>query len=231
VSFHLSAWPARNGADNGPIKRSTIREMHTPQFNFLNTWNRDWDNEPCTKMIGYGYGLGIAMDCKRITRISHGGALPGFGSNYAFFPNYGIGIMAFGNLTYTTPIPYDTIEKLLFGTLDLKSRKLPVSDILKQRKNDILDLIDNGTIQLDAPIFADNFFLDESKEKRMAQIQEILNKAGTIKKSHELRPRNQLRGDFNIECENGDISIFFTLTPEHHPMVQRLDVSFSPKEN
>lgn len=231
VSFHLSAWPARNDTDHGPIKRSTIREMHTPQFNFLNTWNRDWDNEPCTKMIGYGYGLGIAMDCKRITRISHGGALPGFGSNYAFFPNYGIGIMAFGNLTYTTPIPYDTIEKLLFGTLDLKSRKLPVSDILKQRKNDILDLIDNGTIQLDAPIFADNFFLDESKEKRMAQIQEILNKAGTIKKSHELRPRNQLRGDFNIECENGDISIFFTLTPEHHPMVQRLDVSFSPKEN
>ncbi|MDC6366350.1 MULTISPECIES: serine hydrolase [Flavobacteriaceae] len=230
VSFHLAAWPSRSDGDNGPVKRSSVREMHTPQFNFLNSWNRDRNNEPCARMIGYGYGLGISMDCKRITRISHGGALPGFGSNYAFFPDYGIGIMAFGNRTYTGPVPYDKIEQLLFETLDLQTRKLPVSDILKKRKEDILDLINNGKVNLDAPIFADNFFLDRSKDKRTQEIQEILDKAGAIKKSQDIRPRNQLRGDFTIECKNGTINIFFTLTPEKNPMIQRLDVSFSPNE-
>ncbi len=231
VSFHLSAWPARSDQDNGPVKRNSIREMHTPQFNFLNSWNRDWNNEPCASMIGYGYGLGISMDCKRITRISHGGALPGFGSNYAFFPKYGIGIMAFGNLTYTTPIPYDKVEKLLFSTLDLQARKLPFSDILKQRKEEIAGLIKNGKVNLDKEIFAENFFLDISKEKRTKEIQEILDNAGTVINIHDIVPRNQLRGDFTMQCENGNVKVFFTLTPEKVPMVQKLSLSFKPNDN
>jgi len=226
MSFHLSAWPARSDKDNGPIKRSTVREMHTPQFNFLNSWNRDWNNEPCASMIGYGYGLGISIDCKRIIRVSHSGALPGFASNYAFFPDYGIGIMAFGNLTYETPIPYDKIEKILFETLDLKARRFPVSDILKQRKEEIISLIENRKINLDKNIFAENFFLDFSKERRTKEIQEILDEAGAIVNVQGIATSNQLRGTFRIQCENGTIRIFFTLTPEKTPMIQEMSFSF-----
>jgi hypothetical protein len=169
------------------------------------------------------------MDCKRIKRISHGGALPGFGSNYAFFPEYGIGIMAFGNLTYTTPIPYDKIEKILFETLNLKPRRLPSSTILEQRKEEISSLITSKEVNLDKDIFAENYFLDISKERRLKEIQEVLDKAGTIKNIQKLSPRNQLRGNFKIQCKNGEIIIFFTLTPEKTPMVQKLDVSFKTK--
>jgi len=231
VSFHLSAWPPRNDPDKGPLKRSSIREMHTPQFNFLNSRKTDWNGEPCAGMIGYGYGLGISMDCKRIIRISHGGALPGFGSNYAFFPEYGIGVMAFGNLTYTAPIPFDKIEKILFERLDLQPRQLPASEILEQRKAEITGLIESGEIQLDSEIFAENFFMDQSKERRIQEIQEILDQAGAIQSIEEIAPRNQLRGDFTIRCENGEINIFFTLTPEKIPLVQQMDVSFEPDES
>lgn len=230
VSFHLSAWPARTEEEKGPIKRSTLREMHTPQFNFLNSWNRDWNGEPCASMIGYGYGLGISMDCKRITRISHGGALPGYGSNYAFFPEYGIGLIAFGNLTYTTPIPYDEIEKVLFEKSGLNRRRLPASNILKQRKEEITNLLKREELDLKNEIFAENFFLDKSIEKRTVEIQEVLDKAGIIKSVQKCYPRNQLRGDFKIQCQNGDINIFFTLTPEKKPKVQMLDISFKPNK-
>jgi CubicO group peptidase (beta-lactamase class C family) len=30
MAFHLSAWPPNNAPDNGPIKRSSVREMHHP---------------------------------------------------------------------------------------------------------------------------------------------------------------------------------------------------------
>ncbi len=231
VSFHLSAWPARSDEDNGPIKRSSLREMHTPQFDFLNSWNKDWNNEPCAGIIGYGYGLGVSMDCKRIVKVSHSGSLPGFGSNYTFYPNYGIGIMAFGNLTYTTPIPYNKIEKILFETLNLQPRKLPVSDVLEQTKEEIVSLIKNGKVNLDKEIFAENFFLDVSKEYRIKEIQEVLKKAGAIKSIQDISPRNQLRGDFKMHCENGTIKIFFTLTPEKIPTIQKLDISFTPNKN
>ncbi len=70
------------------------------------------------------------------------------GSNYAFFPKYGIGLMAFGNLTYTRPIPNDKIEKLLFETLDLETRSLPTSNILRLRKSEIADLLNKDSFSL-----------------------------------------------------------------------------------
>jgi hypothetical protein len=30
VAFHLSAWPPSNAAEKGPVKRSSVREMHHP---------------------------------------------------------------------------------------------------------------------------------------------------------------------------------------------------------
>ncbi|TXE05888.1 serine hydrolase domain-containing protein [Algoriphagus aquimarinus] len=223
VSFHLSAWPARNGAETGPIKRSSLREMQTPQFPRLN------NNGDCAIMSGYGFGLGISQNCNGIKWVSHGGALPGFGSNYRFFPEFGIGIMAFCNLTYTTPWPLAEIEDLLYSKGIMMSRSLPVSEILETRKNQLVILIQTGNKALENSILAENFFLDRSKEHRYAEYKAILAQAGEIKNVTTLKPSNQLRGSFTLEGENGDVDIFFTLTPEKDPKVQQLDITFEKK--
>lgn len=116
VGFLLSAWPPRNGEDTGPVKRSSLREMQTPRFAALNVNATDFGNEPCPLVSGYGFGLGITTDCNDLKQVGHGGALPGFGSDYRFFPEYGVGIMAFCNLTYTEAYPRKKIGKLLFET-------------------------------------------------------------------------------------------------------------------
>ena len=220
VSLHLSAWPPRNGPEEGPIKRSSLREMQTPQFPRLNS------NGDCAIMSGYGFGLGISQNCNGTKWVSHGGALPGFGSNYRFFPEFGIGIMAFCNLTYTTPWPLAEIEKLLYDKGIMEPRELPVSDILEKRKNQLVILIQAGSKEIEQSILAENFFLDQSKESRYAEYKAIIAQAGEIKNITPLIPQNQLRGSFRMEGENGQVSIFFTLTPEKDPKVQQLDVSF-----
>ena len=230
VSFHLSAWPPRSEADNGPVKRSTLREMQTPQFSRLYAKAKDWNDKPCAVMSGYGYGLGIASYCNGLTQVSHGGALPGFGSTYVFFPKYGVGIMAFCNLTYTAASPTKELYKLLFDTIDLKPRKLPVSDVLAERQAQVVELIQNWDPELEAKILAENFYLDKSREDRMEEIKKILDKAGTIEETEDLKPNNQLRGSFEMKAANGSIDIFFTLSPGKYPKVQMLEVSFQPKE-
>ncbi|MFC5625276.1 serine hydrolase domain-containing protein [Algoriphagus winogradskyi] len=224
VSFHLSAWPPKNGPEEGPIKRSSLREMHTPQFPRLNS------NGDCAIMSGYGFGLGIYQNCNGTKWVSHGGALPGFGSNFRFFPEFGIGIMAFCNLTYTTPWPLAEIEKLLYEKGVMTPRQLPVSNILEKRKGQIVLLIQTGSQEIEESILAENFFLDQSKESRYTQYKAILAQAGKITNINDLIPQNQLRGSFTMEGENGNISIFFTLTPEKDPKVQQLDISFKPKQ-
>lgn len=226
VRFHLSAWPPRSGSDEGPVKRSTLREMHTPQFSRLYSDGVDAQGTPCPLMNGYGYGLGVSRDCAERTRVAHGGALPGFGSNYVFYPEYGVGVMAFGNLTYTGPLPRNAVEDLLFDTIGLQARVLPVSQILKKRQEQIVQLIRNRDLGPEADILAENFYLDRSREHRMTEIQEILDKAGQIRSIDPMEPLNQLRGRFKIQAENGAIEVFFTLTPEREPKVQQLDVRF-----
>ena len=230
VSFQLSAWPPRSGGDIGPVKRSSLREMQTPQFSKLYANATDFNGDSCAVISGYGYGLGIAEYCNNLKQVGHGGALPGFGSNYRFYPQYGIGIMAFCNLTYTTPWPFKEIGKLLFETSELKPRQLPVSDFLNERQEQITQLIQNWDTELEAKILAENFYLDKSRAIRMTEVQEILEKAGSIQSIDKIDPSNQLRGNFKIHVENGTINIFFTLTPEKSPKVQQLDISFQPNK-
>ncbi|MBX2841452.1 MAG: beta-lactamase family protein [Flammeovirgaceae bacterium] len=230
VSFHLSAWPPRSEDDLGPVKRSSLREMQTPQFSKLYANAKNFKGDTCALMAGYGFGLGISQYCNGLKRISHGGALPGFGSNYYFFPEYGIGVMAFCNLTYTTPWPFNDIGKLLFDEANLKPRKLPASAILLERQNQITKLIQDWDESLEAEILAENFYMDKSRAHRKAAIEEVFEKAGKISKMGKIKPYNQLRGSFKLIAENGEIDIFFTLSPEKNPKVQQLDVSFQGGE-
>lgn len=226
VSFQLSAWPARSNEETGPVKRSSLREMQTAQFSGLNAEAKNFNGDLCASVSGYGYGLSISKDCNGIKRVRHGGALPGFGSTYIFYPDYGVGIMAFGNLTYTGPLPSDKIEKLLFETAQINPRQLPVSDTLAKRQEQVLKLIQTWDSNLEKEIVAENLYMDESREKRMAHVKKIFEKAGAIKKTDKIEPWNQLRGRFSIHTENGVIQVYFALNPEKDPKVQDLYITF-----
>ncbi len=229
VSLHLSAWPPRSDPDTGIVKRSTLREMHTPQFSRLYATAEDWNGDPCPGQSGYGYGLGIYKNCDGLFEVAHGGALPGYGSHYAFYPEYGVGIMAFGNLTYTRPYDKDLFLKVLIEEAGIEPRVLPASDILETRKEQVFQMIQTWDKDLEEEILAENFFPDRSRAHRMAETKEILREAGEIHNVEDIRALNQLRGSFDVKTENGIITIFFTLTPEENPKVQALYLSF--KEN
>ena len=230
VSYHLAAWPARSAEENGPVKRSSLREMQTAQFSHLALEARNYNGDPCAAVSGYGYGLNSAKDCEGVNRVRHGGALPGFGSNYTFYPDYGVGIMAFGNLTYTGPLPLNKIEKLLFETAQIKPRRLPVSDILAKRQEQVLKFIQSWDVNLEKEIVAGNLYMDESREKRMAHVQDLFKKAGKIQKVDKIEPWNQLRGTFKIHAEQGVIAVYFALNPERNAKVQDLYITFEQHE-
>ncbi|HEY5692016.1 MAG TPA: serine hydrolase domain-containing protein [Cyclobacteriaceae bacterium] len=220
VAFHLSAWPARNDPDDGPVKRSTIREMHQ-------VWRLN-DNSPATNQygpfdFGYSYGLGWRKDARGIVRISHSGGLPGYGSEWRIFPDYGIGVVSFSNRRYGAPgLPNDRVMDTLLSMANLKPRVLPVSEILKQRQDELVNLFLNWSES--SELFAENFYMDKPLDLRKKEIDEIFQNAGTLKSVGELIPENQLRGSFIIECEKKKISVFFTLTPENKPLIQQLNL-------
>jgi len=225
VSFHLSAWPPRNDPENGPVRRSTVREMklmHHPMF----YKHRGRFGDPEVPLIaGYGFGLLAKKDLQGIVEVGHNGGLPGYGSNYMFYPDYGIGIMAFGNRTYVggtvQSANYKVIETLMEKGL-FKLRELPVSKILTTRKEQVILLIQQWDPQLEKDIIAMNLYLDKSHERRMKEFKRMFDSIGEIISVGQLIPENELRGSFQIEGTEGTAEIYFTLSPEPVAKIQWL---------
>ena len=232
MALHLSAWPPNNSPDDGPIKRSSVREMHHPwRWNVFNPNYKYPDGRTCPITGAYCYGLGWMKDCDGKTYISHSGGLPGFGSNWRIMPDYGIGIVSFANCTYA-PMGFanlrllDTIVKIA----QLKPRLLPASKILEQRKNELVKLLPDWNNAQKSGIFAENFFPDYPIDTLKKYARELYAKAGKIISVKEVNPENQLRGSFIIEGEKTNIEIFFTMSPENPSLIQYYEIQEAVKK-
>ncbi|MFN5938459.1 MAG: penicillin acylase family protein [Sphingobacteriales bacterium] len=227
MNFHLSAWPPRSGDENGPIKRSSVREMHQ-------AWNYDNINpnfkyptgRACPTTNSYGYGLGIMHDCQNRVYVSHGGGLPGFGSHWRIMPQYGMGIAIFSNRTYAGwgSMTLQTLDTLI-ALSHLESRKPNRSEILEKRKEQVVKLFPDWKNAAQTEIFAENFFPDNPLDQLKKQSSEHFSRIGTIKNITSVRPLNALRGEFDIIGEKGKITVFFTLSPETDPKIQAMVMS------
>jgi CubicO group peptidase (beta-lactamase class C family) len=227
ISYHLQAWPARNEPEYGPLKRSSLREIHHPS-NFIEL--SSYVHRPCSVTNAYCYGLIWSKNSDGIVSVNHTGGLPGFGSNWVILPEHGIGLVSFANRTYAKMDLINTsIIDATVTLADLKQRQLPVSKILSERKEQIIKLILYNNWNINDPqvsaIFAENFFSDQSLELRKIASEELLKQAVGIRNIGELIPKNQLRGHFEIEGEEGKIKVSFSLSPENPPLIQELTLS------
>ncbi len=228
MAFHLSAWPPNNAAETGPVKRSSVREMHHPwRFNGFNPFYKFPDGRTCAMVSAYAYGLGWTMDCEGRQYLAHSGGLPGFGSQWRIMPDYGIGVVAFANRTYAG---FGNVNLQVLDTLiriaELKPRELPPSAILEQRKNELIKILPDWTNAEKSGLFAENFFPDYPIDSLRKYTREAFEKAGRITRIQEMKPENQLRGRFIMEGEKGNVQIYFTLSPENPPLIQAYDVRF-----
>ena len=224
VALHLSAWPPRSDTDTGPLKRSSLREMHHPwRFAYVMSGSRSADGGECPSARAYAYGLAWMEDCDGKVTIGHSGGLPGFGSNWTMLPEYGLAVMSFDNRTYggTSTLNVAVLDTILVLT-GLEPRRLPVSDILEQRKSELVAILPDWEGAETSGLFADNFFMDYRLSDVVERTRELYEEAGEITGVGEMVPQNQLRGSFVLEGENKNIQVFFTLTPEKSPLIQQV---------
>lgn len=230
VALHLAAWPPRDEADNGPLKRSSLREMHHPwNFSGMNPKFTYPGGRGCGIVSAYAYGLGWMRDCEGREYVSHSGGLPGFGSNWRILPDYGIGIIALANLTYasTSTINLQVLDTLIVQA-GLKPRQLPASAILEQRQKELTQLLPGWKNAEASGLFAVNFFADYSLETLKKETQTLFQKVGRIKTVREIVPENQLRGSYLLEGVQGNLKISFTLSPENEPLIQEFQIKEEP---
>ncbi|MBL0171722.1 MAG: beta-lactamase family protein [Gemmatimonadaceae bacterium] len=227
VGFMLDAWPARDGDDTGPLKRSSRREMQQVIRYNGGTAMRDASGVPVLSAGGYGFGLGVRQNCLFRISIAHSGGLPGFGSLMRWLPEQGVGIVALGNLTYTSwgGVTEDALAALA-RTGGMVPREPQPAPVLLARQAQVSRLIAGWNEALADSLAAMNLYLDESKPRRRAGIAALVaNAGGACRNEGKMVALNALRGSWRMRCGTGDLRITVTLAPTEPAGVQFLQVT------
>jgi hypothetical protein len=233
VSMYLDASPARDGAETGPVRRASLREMQQPWRPSATRVVLDKANLSAhLTASSYGYGLSNTQTCQFRSVIAHGGGLPGYGSLMRWLPDYGVGIIAFGSLTYTgwgnvVGAAFDRLER----TGGLVPRQVVPSGALVAARDDVSQLVVRWDDNLADRIAAENLFMDRSKERRQRDIQDLTAKVGQCAPPDKFDViENALRGSWTMACERGRLQVAITLAPTMPAKVQYLSVRAAPEQ-
>ncbi len=236
VGAFLASWPPRDGPETLPVKRSSLREMQQvcrPSASTVTRPSPPGGFGAASVQLnagGYAYGLRVWQNCQFPTLVAHGGGLPGFGSYERWLPEYGVGLIAFGNKTYTSFTgTFEAAFDLLAKTGGLQPRQMQPSPALVAAHDAVSSLVVKWDDATADRIAAVNLFLDRDKAHRRADLDELHAKVGACTAGPGFdRVENALRGDWTLTCERGNVKVAITLAPTAPPKVQFLSVGVAP---
>ncbi len=225
VSWFLSAWPARDGEDKGPMPRALVRSvldgvfLHGPSLpSGLN------GADECIMSSAYSMGLRMTIHCDAGLILTHSGGFPGYGSYVMMMPERGVGIFVFANRTYAPTSGPGTDGGLMLARSALASR--PPAPTLNAgvpaAYDGVAKAYDAGDIESGGLSFADNFFPDRSVERWNAQLADMKAAAGTCATDAPLTADGRLSATFEWTCEDARIVGSITMTPIDATAVQEL---------
>jgi CubicO group peptidase (beta-lactamase class C family) len=226
VAFLSGAWPPRSDAETGPVRRASVREMQELwRSRPARVTKTGRDSVITLSTGGYGFGLGITQNCDFDHVVAHSGGLPGYGSQMRWLPNYGVAIVALGNLTYTGwgGVITDALAALS-RTGALKPREPQPSAELTSARDAVSRLVVSWDDRLADSVAAMNLYLDISKDRRQRAIAALLSEVGPCRNEGPFVVENALRGQWMMPCERGRLRVAITLAPTVPPKVQYLSV-------
>jgi CubicO group peptidase (beta-lactamase class C family) len=230
VAAYLEAWPPHDGPETSPIRRASLREMqHVWQPSPASVSHAASGDTQLTTG-GYGFALRISQTCEFPLVVAHSGGLPGYGSQMRWLPDYGVGIIAFGNLRYTGwGAPIDAAVAALSATGALQPRVVHAAPALQQARDAIARLVIRWDDRSADGIAAENLFLDSDKAHRRADLDRLHQQMGECTAGDGFDDvDNPLRGQWTMPCERGRLRVAITLAPTAPPKVQSWTVSVAP---
>jgi CubicO group peptidase (beta-lactamase class C family) len=228
AAYHLAAYPARDAPEAGPIRRSSLREMHTAQRASSMPGSRD----PLVKRtdVGvelwlghYGFGWSSITTCSE-QRVQHGGWEPGYYAGITMLPQHHFALITLstGHGLGPTTVP---LFALLRSRKALPPEAQPIASAalidaqrlsvrLLERWDDAVaqQLFDPGCVRY--PWF----------QAVRAQLAAVSGSHGHCRAVGPVRALSRLHGTFRVDCERGSVELDVSLAPTPAPRAMLLEL-------
>lgn len=205
IAFLLSAWPASDGPEKGPVRRSTVRDLVAFGAPLPSIERPSEIGSPCRWSVTYGGGLRMVNDCDLGRVLTHTGGLPGYGSQMMLLPDAGVGMFVFNNLTYTSLSNANYRAMIALrkaGAIPDRSR--PVSDGLARAYALAKTAWTRGNLE-EIPL-ANNVFMDLDAPRRAKAIADLKEAVGECAMNEPIAPVSAMEGRFTWHCARGRVS-------------------------
>lgn len=222
IAFLLSAWPARDGAEAGPVRRATVRDLVALGSPMPSVERSAEIGAPCRQGVSYGGGLRIVSDCDLGRVLTHTGGYPGYGSQMMLLPDAGVGMFAFSNLTYTSMSNANFKAMIALRKAGaIPDRPVPVSEGLARAYALAKQVWTSGSLA-GVPL-ASNVLMDLDAAGRAAIIRDLKAAVGACAMAEPILPVSPMEGRFTWNCDHGRVTGRVQRAPTGHFQLQVVD--------
>ena len=232
VAYLLSAWPPRDEADTGPVKRSSIRELGLGSGiprSFPQRVGHPGQGA-CPLATSYGMGFIVSVGCDFGVTMSHGGGYPGYGSHVLLLPQKGFGIFALTNRTYGGPsgAVWDAAAVLTKADV-FKDVSLPLSDDLARAYRAVGTIYKAGNVAGIEDQLAMNFLMDRDAAGWSRDLAVLRRSVGECDTTPRVNATGALAGEFKWRCTHGRINGSVLLAPTKPATIQQIKLEIQPR--
>jgi CubicO group peptidase (beta-lactamase class C family) len=226
VAYQLSAYPPRDEPQSGPVRRSTLREMHQGQ---RLTRMPDPDQPIARRTASgialsassYGFGWFNSTTCSEEGRLEHAGWEPGYFTAVILLPQH-----RFGIVTMATSHAVRAAEAAL-GVIRNAGALPPVTEPTPNPRLLDVQRIVNGLLTHWDPSAVDTTFDPRSVHypwfrSLQKDFTELARVHGRCTPDGMLRARNVTEASWRMRCERGALEFTAVLVPTKPPRVQWL---------
>ena len=224
ISYLSSAFDP-DSKESGPISKATRRQMQ--QVQQVITQIREPNVElTYTGVNGYGFGLRIEEDLDFGKFVGHSGGYPGYGAHMRWHPESGLGVIAFANGRYASPVLacIPSIRYLL-SKIE-KVPPIPTTELLKFQ-SEVNELINNWQDAIADKIFGSNMDLDQPRDYRIAQIELAKKAVGYVAENTKIinvKAVSKSNMTWQLTANTGVIEVSIFLNPDLPENIQVLRV-------
>lgn len=219
VGWLDEAFPARDAPDEGPLSRSSRREMQSP-MRYAGMRTVRGVRSP----VSYGYGVQVADEEALGTVAFHSGGLPGYGSNMRWLPGRRIGAVALCNATYA---PMYELTARLLDEVDARGLVpkpvIPVSEAVGSTIERLIALLNDWDDDDANELCTASFALDEPVERRRAAAAKLIASTGRLE-VRSIEAESAASATVRCTSESGTaVTVDFLLAPARPPRIQFYD--------
>lgn len=235
IDGFAEAFPARDEPEGKhPLRRSARREMQQQHRAMPAELVADADGQPQIRSVGfpwglagYGYGLFVEQDLRWGEMVHHLGGYPGFGSHMRWHRETGIGVIAFGNSTYS-PVaePAAHALRLVLEQIDAPARPVRLWPELSVARSLVEQFVAGDSEVLHGPMFSPNVLLDAPAHERVQALQDVREQVGEIS-AEQIWPVESSSPGHLVwwqRAERGRVRVEIGLTPTQPTMIQTLNI-------